>query len=185
MKYIRAGIAQINTTVGDLDGNTKRIISAIKEAKKLRINLITFPELAITGYPPKDLLLKTKFIKENQQRLQDIVEETEGIIAIVGFVHQDGDVFNSAAVIHDRKIIGIKHKIHLPNYGVFDEKRYFQSGIETFIFKTDVVDFGVSICEDIWVTGFPTEDQSRAGAELVVNISASPYHMGKPDFRKK
>ena len=184
MKYLRAGIAQINTTVGDLDYNTKKIIEFIRRAKKLKINLVTFPELAITGYPPKDLLLKTKFIKDNEKRLFDIVGETEGIIAVVGFAHEAGDVFNAAAVIHDRKIIGIQHKIHLPNYGVFDEKRYFQAGIETFIFKTDVVDFGVSICEDIWVTGFPTEDQSRAGAELVVNISASPYHMGKPDFRK-
>src|SRR3989338_4230607 len=116
MKYIRAGIAQINTTVGDLGGNTRKIIQFTRKAKKLKINLITFPELAITGYPPKDLLLKTKFIKENQQRLCDIVKETEGIIAIVGFVNDDGDVFNSAAVIHDRKIIGIQHKIHLPNY---------------------------------------------------------------------
>jgi len=184
MKYIRAGIAQINTTVGDLDGNTRKIIKFIKEAKRLKINLITFPELAITGYPPKDLLLKTKFIKENEQRLQDIVKETEGIIAIVGFVHEDGDVFNSAAVIHDRKIIGIQHKIHLPNYGVFDEKRYFQAGKESFVFRTDAVDFGVSICEDIWIPGFPTEDQCHAGAEMIINISASPYHMGKPDFRK-
>ena len=184
MKYIRAGIAQINTTVGDLDGNTRKIIQFIKEAKRLKINLITFPELAITGYPPKDLLLKTKFIKENQQRLQDIVKETEGIIAIVGFVHDDGDVFNSAAVIHDRKIIGIQHKIHLPNYGVFDEKRYFKAGRETFVFETDTVVFGVSICEDIWVPGFPTENQCHAGAELIINISASPYHIGKPDFRK-
>src|SRR3972149_2033132 len=184
MKYLRAGIAQINTTVGDLDGNTRKIIRFIREARKLKINLITFPELAITGYPPKDLLLKTKFIKENQQRLNDIVEETGGIIAVVGFVHEEGDVFNSAAVIHDRKIIGIQHKIHLPNYCVFDEKRYFQGGKETFIFKTDAVDFGVSICEDIWVPGFPTEDQCYAGAEVIINISASPYHMGKPEFRK-
>ena len=184
MKYIRAGIAQINTTVGDLTGNTRKIIKFIREARKFNINLITFPELAITGYPPKDLLLKTKFIKENQQRLNDIVKETRGIIAVVGFVHEEGDVFNSAAVIQDRKIIGIQHKIHLPNYGVFDEKRYFQAGKETIVFKTDILDFGVSICEDIWVPGFPTEDQCHAGAEMIINISASPYHIGKPEFRK-
>lgn len=185
MRRLRIGMAQINTTVGDFTGNTQKILKAIKDAKALGIDLITFPELAICGYPPEDLLFKPKFIEENLQSLNQIIEQSSGITVITGFVDAREDIYDAAAIIHDQKLAGIYHKIYLPNYGVFDENRYFQAGRECPIYTICGVLVGVSICEDIWYEAGPVTVQAYAGAEVIVNISASPYHAGKSNFREK
>ncbi|MCK4843932.1 MAG: NAD+ synthase, partial [Dehalococcoidia bacterium] len=130
MHTIRIGIAQINSTVGDFSGNTKKIMQSIDQAKSLGVDLLTFPELVITGYPPEDLLLKPQFIKQNRESLNKIMEHSSGIVVVVGFVDSDGDIYNAAAVLYDKKLVGVYHKFYLPNYGVFDENRYFQAGRE-------------------------------------------------------
>jgi len=177
MKKPRIAIGQINTVVGDLEGNKDRILSCIRTAVSKGACLIAFPELTITGYPPEDLLLKQHFVRENIKQLKEIANETLGIIAIIGFVdEQKGDLYNSAAIIHHKKIIRVYHKMHLPNYGVFDEKRYFKPGVGNKVIKTSGFSFGVNICEDIWVNG---KGSTVRGAEFLVNISASPYHIDK------
>jgi len=182
---IRIGMAQINPTVGDLSGNTKKIIQFIGKAKSLRVDLLTFPELAITGYPPEDLLLKPQFIKQNRESLNEIIEHSSNIAMVVGFVDNDSDIYNAAAVIYDSKLEGVYHKFYLPNYGVFDENRYFQAGTECPIFIIYGIGIGVTICEDMWYETGPATVQAYAGARLLVNISASPYHAGKGNFRKR
>ncbi len=185
MNIIRIGMAQINSTVGDLSGNTKKIIQSIDEAKSLGVDLLTFPELAITGYPPEDLLLKPQFIQQNKERLNEVVEHASNIAVVVGFVDSDSDIYNAAAVIYDNKLVGVYHKFYLPNYGVFDENRYFQAGTECPVFIIYGVCIGVTICEDMWYETGPATVQSYAGARLLVNISASPYHAGKGDSRER
>jgi len=186
MRILRIGMAQINTTVGDMSGNTKKIISHIDRAKNLGVDLITFPELAITGYPPEDLLLMPPFIKTNLDCLKEIISSTSGICAIVGFVDKDDDIYNAAAIIHDGELAGVYHKIYLPNYGVFDEHRYFQVGTDSLVFSLQGTVIGLGICEDIWYPGDPTRAQALQGnAEIIVNISSSPYHAGKGDNREK
>lgn len=185
MSNLRLGLAQINTTVGDLRGNTNKIIRFIDEAKSLGVDLLTFPELAITGYPPEDLLLKPQFIKRNQEYLEEIIEHSSGIAIVVGFVDSDNDTYNAAAVIYNKKLTGVYRKVHLPNYGVFDENRYFQPGIECPIFVLHNIGIGITICEDMWHEAGPATLQAYAGARLLVNISASPYHAGKGNFREK
>ncbi|MFQ5975036.1 MAG: NAD+ synthase [Candidatus Hydrothermarchaeales archaeon] len=176
----KIAIAQTNPTVGDLEGNIDKIISYIERAKKQGAEVVVFPELAITGYPPKDLLLKPSFVKQNKERLKEIVKNSEGIDIIVGFVDEEkGELYNAAAVVSDGDLIGVQHKICLPNYDVFDEKRYFQPGAESHIFELSAMKLGVNICEDIWVDDGPTERQAKKGAEVIVNISASPFHAGK------
>ena len=182
---MRVGIAQINSTVGDLTGNTARIIESIDRAKSLGVDLLTFPELAITGYPPEDLLLKPQFIKRNRESLNKVVEHSSDIALVVGFVDSDGDIYNAAAVIHDRRLAGIYHKIYLPNYGVFDENRYFQSGTDYSIFNICGVGIGITICEDMWYEAGPALVQAYAGARILINISASPYHAGKGLSRER
>ena len=150
MTSIRVGIAQINSTVGDLGGNTRKIMRSIDEAKSLGVDLLTFPELAITGYPPEDLLLKPQFIKQNRESLNKIMEHSSDIALVVGFVDSDGDTYNAAAVIYNRRLAGVYHKIYLPNYGVFDENRYFQAGTNYSIFNIYGVGIGITICEDMW-----------------------------------
>jgi NAD+ synthase (glutamine-hydrolysing) len=147
---MRVGIAQINSTVGDLSGNTGKIIESIDQAKSLGVDLLTFPELAITGYPPEDLLLKPQFIRQNKECLDKIIEHSSGIAVVGGFVDSDGDIYNAAAVIYDKKLAGVYHKIYLPNYGVFDENRYFRAGTKYPIFNIYGVGIGINICEDIW-----------------------------------
>jgi len=176
---IRIALAQINSTVGDVNGNTEKIIRFIDQAKSLGVDLLTFPELAITGYPPEDLLLKPQFIKRNKQCLEKIIEHSSGITIVVGFVDSDSDIYNAAAVLYDQKVAGIYHKFYLPNYGVFDENRYFQAGKECPVFIIYGIGVGISICEDIWYETGPATVQAYAGAKLLVNISASPYHAGK------
>ena len=185
MRQLRIGMAQINTTVGDLEGNTQQILKAIAEARSLGVDLLTFPELAICGYPPEDLLLKPQFLKENLRSLKRVVSDCEGITIVVGFVDAKGDIYNAAAVIHDGRLVSIYHKIYLPNYGVFDEKRYFQAGSECPVHIIGGVGVGINICEDIWYEAGPDTAQTYSGGEVIVNISASPYYFGKGNLREK
>jgi len=182
---LRLGMAQINSTVGDLSGNTKKILHYIDEAKALGVDLLTFPELAITGYPPEDLLLKPQFIKQNQECLKEIVRHTSDIAVVVGFVDSDSDIYNSAAVIYNNKLAGVYHKIYLPDYGVFDENRYFQAGTESPVFIIYGIGTGITICEDVWYETGPAAVQAYSGARLLINIGASPYHAGKGDLRER
>jgi len=185
MRRLRIGMAQINTTVGDFKGNTEKILEAIGQGRSLGVDLLTFPELAICGYPPEDLLLKPKFIEENIRSLDIVVSGCSGLTAVVGFVDAKADIFNAAAVIHDRKLVGVYHKIYLPNYGVFDENRYFQAGRECPVFVIAGIGVGINICEDIWYEAGPATAQAYSGAEVIVNISASPYHFGKRNSRER
>jgi NAD+ synthase (glutamine-hydrolysing) len=178
-------MAQINSTVGDLSGNTEKIIRFIDEARSLGVDLLTFPELAMTGYPPEDLLLKPQFIKQNRESLNKIIEHSSDMSVVVGFVDSDGDTYNAAAVLYNKKLVGIYHKFYLPNYGVFDENRYFQAGRECPIFIICGIGIGITICEDMWYETGPATVQAYAGARLLVNISASPYHAGKGLSRER
>jgi NAD+ synthase (glutamine-hydrolysing) len=182
---MRVGIAQINPTVGDLSGNTAKIVASIDKAKSLGVDLLTLPELAITGYPPEDLLLKPQFIKRNRDSLNMIIEHSSEIAVIVGFVDSDGDTYNAAAVIYDKRLAGVYHKIYLPNYGVFDENRYFQAGDNYSVFTVFGVGVGITICEDMWYEAGPALVQAYAGAKVLINISASPYHAGKGLSRER
>jgi len=182
---IRVGIAQINSTVGDLSGNTGKIMESIDQAKSLGVDLLTFPELAITGYPPEDLLLKPQFIKQNKESLNKIIEHCSDIAVVVGFVDSDGDIYNAAAVLYNKKLVGVYHKFYLPNYGVFDENRYFQAGQECPVFIIYGVGIGITICEDMWYEAGPAIVETYAGARVLLNISASPYHAGKELFRER
>lgn len=185
MHCIRFGIAQINPTVGDLSGNTGKIVEFIDLAKSLGVDLIAFPELAITGYPPEDLLLKPQFIKQNKECLDRITEHSSDIAVAVGFVDSDGDTYNAAAVLCNQELVGTYHKFYLPNYGVFDENRYFQAGKECPVFTICGIGVGITICEDIWYETGPATAQAYAGARLLVNISASPYYAGKGFSRER
>jgi len=186
MRTLRIGLCQINTTVGDIEGNTKKILDYIAKGKKMGADLLVFPEMAVTGYPPEDLLLMPKFIEANLKAVDKIARATPSITAIVGFVHKDGDIFNSAALLYNGKMIDVYSKTYLPNYGVFDEDRYFQVGKENFIFTLKSTPIGLSICEDLWYPGDPVRTQALyGGAELIINISSSPYHAGKSTFREK
>ncbi len=186
MKNIRAAIGQINTIVGDLKANSDKILFCIKEASAKGVDLIVFPELSITGYPPEDLLLKPRFIKENLKCLKKISQEAGDAVAVIGFVDEEkGDIYNSAAVICNKKIICVYHKMHLPNYGIFDEKRYFKPGLRNALVKTRDFSFGLNICEDIWARQSGIEEKVFSKAQFLVNISASPYHIGKFKERER
>jgi len=187
MNTIRIGLAQINASVGDLDGNTKKILRFVQDADKLGVDIVAFPELAITGYPPEDLLLKPGFVDDNLESLRLIAKKTSSLdIAIItGFIDRSDDIYNSAALISKGKIAGIYHKNYLPNYGVFDEKRYFKSGNECPLFIIAGVSVGINVCEDIWYPDGPCMNQALAGAQLIININSSPYHRGKRQFRER
>ena len=185
MRQLRIGMAQINTTVGDFAGNRQKILKAVGEARSLGVDLLIFPELAICGYPPEDLLFKPQFIEENLQSLEQVVGASSGLTIVVGFVDAKEDIYNAAAIIHDGKVAGIYHKIYLPNYGVFDENRYFRAGSECPVYVIGGIGVGVNICEDIWYEAGPATAQAYSGAEVIVNISASPYHFGKGSFRER
>ena len=185
MKQFRVGLAQINPTVGDLEGNVRRIVDGMERARQLGCDLVAFPELAVTGYPPEDLLFKAAFIEANRRALDAVARESRGLIAVVGFVDKRDDIFNAAAILHDGALAGVYHKQYLPNYGVFDENRYFQEGTEALVFEAGPTTFAVNICEDIWYPTGPSSLQALAGAELIVTINGSPYHAGKAHFREK
>ncbi len=185
MQQLRLGMAQINTTVGDFEGNAGKILKYMDEARALSVDLLTFPEMAICGYPPEDLLLKPHFIEENLKSLNRVVKASHGITCIIGFVDSNTGIYNAAAVIHNGKLAGIYHKIHLPNYGVFDEHRYFHSGNECPVYTIGGIGIGINICEDTWQEDGPATAQSRSGAQVIINISASPYHSGKGGYRRE
>jgi NAD+ synthase (glutamine-hydrolysing) len=185
MELLRIGLAQINAVVGDLQGNTRRIVEGIDRAKTLGVDVVAFPELAITGYPPEDLLLKADFIAANLACLEEIAQAARGIVAIVGFVDRDQDIYNAAGVLHEGRITAVAHKVFLPNYGVFDEERYFRAGDRLLVFRSNGVVVGVNICEDIWYPAGPTEKQALHGAQVVINISSSPFHCGKGQERER
>jgi NAD+ synthase (glutamine-hydrolysing) len=175
----------VDATVGDLEGNARKIIRYIQRAKGYGADIVAFPELALTGYPPEDLLLKPQFIEDNIRALDKVREKTDGITAVVGFVDRAEDIYNAAAVISGRKLIDVYHKMYLPNYGVFDEFRYFQAGKRHPVYRMGDCAFGINICEDIWYPEGPGRLQALAGAELIININASPYTIGKSAAREK
>jgi len=184
MKRIAA--AQINSTVGDLKGNCAKILEYIEKARASNVDIVAFPELAITGYPPEDLLMKTGFIDDNLKALHELTRQVKDVAVITGFVdRQKGRLFDAAALLYGGKIRGIYHKQLLPNYGVFDEKRYFSPGKGTIVFELDGLVFGMSICEDIWHKEGPAKSLAGNGAGLIFNINASPYHTGKIALREK
>lgn len=187
MRSVRLALGQLNMTVGDIEGNTRKIIDTIGTARARGAHLVLFPELAISGYPPEDLLLKPAFIAANRRALDDIRRTTEGIAVVVGYPAADQyDIYNAAAVLQDGRLIGSYRKQYLPNYGVFDENRYFGAGVESPVFDFDGEVVGVNICEDIWYPSGPPQWQALiGGAELLVNISASPYHRGKGRDRER
>ena len=182
---LRIAIAQINPIVGDLGYNREKICLFTEEAKKVFADVIVFPELAVCGYPPEDLLLKPHFVRDNIRALRSIVKCADDIISIIGFADMDEseDIYNAAAVAGRGKVLAVYHKNFLPNYGVFDEKRYFKEGKENLIFRSGGVTFGVTICEDIWHEKGPYCEQAAGGARLLFNISASPFHAGKSKER--
>ena len=179
-KIFRIALAQINPIVGDITTNTSMILDYVQRAQKLNVDLVAFPELAITGYPPEDLLFKKSFIQANVAAMNSIVEASEDVAVVVGYVEQDGiDLFNSAALGYRGRYIDSYRKIFLPNYGVFDEERYFKKGDVCPVYEINGTQVGINICEDIWYPMGPTVLQCGAGAEVIVNINASPFHAGK------
>jgi len=183
---IRVACAQVNVTVGALDANRDRIIQYIGFARDNQADIVCFPELALTGYPPEDLLLKPRFVQDNLQALREIAATVKDIVAVVGFVDSEREKrFNAAAIIGDGKIQAAYRKMHLPNYGVFDEQRYFKAGEKPQVYEFAGVRFAVNICEDIWHESGPLARQVKAGAGLILNINASPYHAGKVLERQK
>lgn len=202
MRSLRIAMAQINPTVGDIVGNTGLIQTWIKEARRAKADLVAFPELAITGYPPEDLLFKPHFIEDTHRALKVVAAEARGLVVVVGYVGQGGtavsvsdaplfplsgrhELYNEAAVLSDRRILATYRKWHLPNYGVFDESRYFHPGSRLPLLVLNGVTIGVNICEDIWFSDGPTRAQAAAGAEVIVNINASPFHVGKGRMREQ
>ncbi|MDA0746692.1 MAG: NAD+ synthase, partial [bacterium] len=180
MRILRIALAQINLSVGDIDANRDKILDCIRKARDQGASLIAFPELALTGYPPEDLLFKPRFIDANRRALDALVAQTQDIAAVIGFVDRQDDIYNAAAVACNGQLVDIYHKTYLPNYGVFDEDRYFQSGNRAGVYTFNGITFGVNICEDIWYPGGPASKQALSGdAELIVNISSSPFHDGK------
>ena len=186
MSTLRLAIAQINPTVGDLEQNSNLIIEYIEKAETLGADVVAFPELAVTGYPPEDLLLKPHFVSDNVSATQKIAESTGQITAIFGFAEPIEDkLYNSAAVANNHKIVNTYQKVHLPNYGVFDEKRYFAEGSNFPVYDLNEVRFGINVCEDIWFPSGPTNIQSNNGSSLIININGSPFSLGKREEREK
>ncbi|MGH7912582.1 MAG: NAD+ synthase, partial [Candidatus Dormibacteraceae bacterium] len=178
-RSLRVALAQFNATVGDLHGNTDRMLEWIERARGERADLVVFPELAVTGYPPEDLVLKPSFVRDNLRQRDRLVAASRGITVIAGFVDLELDIYNAAFCARDGELRGVYHKVYLPNYGVFDEERYFRSGTRCPLFIVDGVRIGVSICEDAWYPAGPLSLQAAAGAELLVNINGSPFFAGK------
>ena len=182
---LRIALAQLNAVVGDIAGNERAIAAAITRARDAGAQLVVFPELALTGYPPEDLLLKEHFLADARAALERLAADTTGIVAIVGYPERAEDVHNSAAILADGAIQASYRKQHLPNYGVFDELRYFQPGERGATIAIDGVTVGLTICEDIWQPGPPLSDEALSGARVIVNLSASPYAAGKGAQREQ
>jgi len=183
---MRIALAQMETIVGDLEGNEKRILDWIQRAKDSGAHLVCFPELAVTGYPPEDLLLMPHFIEGNLRVLRALARSIRGIYAIVGFVDREDDIFNAAALLGNGEWLGTYRKHYLPTYGVFDEDRYFQAGDRALVLKLGEVRLGVTICEDLWYPAGPARTEAlHGGAQVILNISSSPYHVGKGAARER
>jgi NAD+ synthase (glutamine-hydrolysing) len=182
---MRLALAQMNSVVGDLDGNRDRIVGLLGQAREQGVDLVLFPELAVTGYPPEDLLLRPSFVRAAQQTVEQIAAEVEGTAALVGAPRLDADLYNACYVLADGGIQAVYRKRFLPNYGVFDENRYFASGDDLLLLRLGDVVAGPTICEDIWQPGPPTTDLALAGAQIVLNISSSPFHVGKDREREE
>ncbi|HWF49334.1 MAG TPA: NAD+ synthase [Solirubrobacteraceae bacterium] len=182
---LKLALCQMNPTVGDIGGNEAKIVEGMKAAVDAGAQLVLFPELAITGYPPEDLLLKEHFLLDARAALERVAEQVHGIVALVGFPERADDVYNACAVLADGVVQGIYRKMLLPNYGVFDEHRYFQTGTQGSLLQVGDVTVGLTICEDIWEPGPPASDEALADATVLINISASPYHAGKGAERER
>jgi NAD+ synthase (glutamine-hydrolysing) len=182
---VRIALCQMNAVVGDIAGNEDKVRAGIAAAREGGARLVLFPELAITGYPPEDLLLKEHFLADARAAVERLAADATGVVAVVGFPERADDVYNAAAVLADGDLQAIYRKVRLPNYGVFDEMRYFQSGPGGAVVEIDGVKVGLTVCEDIWVPGAPETDEALAGATLIVNISASPYQLGKGARRER
>ena len=186
MDTVRIALAQINVRVGDIRGNLKKILRYIRSAKDSGVDVLAFPELTITGYPPEDLLLKPKFIQDSLSAVDEVRKATKGITVVLGYPEQENDLYNAAAILHDQELVDVYRKHYLPNYGVFDEERYFKSGQRMPVYKLGNFIFGVNICEDIWYPGDPTRKQSVLGnAQVIINISSSPYYSSKVGSREQ
>lgn len=182
---VKIALAQINPCVGALESNADKIITNIEKAREQKADIVVFPELALTGYPPEDLLLKPHFIERNLEYLDIVAKKTAGLTTLVGFVDKvNGKIYNSCALIQDKKIKDKYHKLILPNYGVFDEKRYFSQGNTFPLYTLDGHNFSLSICEDIWNDNFISALKGKS-FDFLINISASPFHLGKIALRKK
>jgi len=194
-RTFRLALAQINPTVGDIPGNTAKIMDYLERAREAQADLVAFPEMATTGYPPEDLLYKKSFLTDNVAAMEKVAAAADGIAVVLGYVNivsleQESEdvgprITNAAALCHDGDLVDVYHKIFLPNYGVFDEQRYFQKGSVCPVYRIGGVLIGVNICEDIWYPLGPTNVQCQTGAELIVNINASPFHAGKRAFREE
>ena len=182
---MRLALAQVNTVVGDLDGNRAKILATLADAREAGAEIVVYPELATTGYPPEDLLLRPGFVRAAHDSLEDIARATTGVVALVGTPWFDRDLANACAVCADGRVQAIYRKHFLPNYGVFDEHRYFAEGRDLLLIRMGEVYFAPTICEDLWQPGPPATDLALAGAQLVVNLSASPFHVGKAEEREE
>ncbi|MGZ8794239.1 MAG: nitrilase-related carbon-nitrogen hydrolase, partial [Gaiellaceae bacterium] len=182
---MRLALAQINPVVGDLEGNRKLILERLAEAKGNAADLVVFPELAVTGYPPEDLLLRPGFIRAAEESVEKIAREARGATVLVGAPHFDRDLYNACYVCSAGEVKAVYRKRFLPNYGVFDEDRYFAPGRDLILLEQDKTLVGPTVCEDMWQPGPPATDLALAGAELLVNISASPFYVGRPDEREE
>jgi NAD+ synthase (glutamine-hydrolysing) len=187
---VRLALCQLNAVVGDIAGNADRIRAGVSAARDAGVELVLFPELSLTGYPPEDLLLREHFLRDVDSALRALAGEVRGTTAIVGFPESSSPpstatVYNSAAVLADGAIRAVYRKFHLPNYGVFDERRYFSAGAEPLVIDVGDRRVGVTVCEDLWTPGAPASQEAAAGASLIANISASPYHAGKGAEREQ
>ncbi len=182
---MRLALAQINPVVGDLEGNRKLILSRVEQAKAQGADLVLLPELAVTGYPPEDLLLRPGFVRAGESSVEEIAREARGTTVLVGAPHFDRDLYNACYVLSGGEVKAIYRKRFLPNYGVFDEDRYFAPGRDLILLEHGKTLVGLTVCEDMWQPGPPATDLALAGAELLVNISASPFHVGRDREREE
>src|SRR4051812_807671 len=182
---MRLALAQINSVVGDIDGNAARIVEWLGRARDANADLVLFPELAVTGYPPEDLLLRPGFVRAARRAAEEIARSAHGLTALLGTPHLDTDLFNACYVLAHGEVRAVYRKRYLPNYGVFDEDRYFGPGDDLLLLRFGDALVGPTICEDVWQPGPPATDLALAGAQLVANISASPFHVGKDREREE